>query len=157
MYTLNSVLKELHYGLELPDHCRDSWLDLDVSIAAAVRTLRLFLLVQITGDILNIATSAGALHVLCLAEVVEYRLRIDPDSNRSHLALEAEQSPQVSRASPRTPCRRIGCVSRLTVTCEPTHDERYSRRTSHNFALERHGPECPYADADAHAVVLATD
>jgi hypothetical protein len=33
-------------------------------------TLRMFLVVQITGDALNLVTSVGALHVLCLAELL---------------------------------------------------------------------------------------
>ncbi len=71
VYTLNGVLKELHYGL-------GSLLIVVVTVGSIwmyrlwppSALLRLFLVVQITGDALNLATSVGALHVLCLAELL---------------------------------------------------------------------------------------
>jgi|HubBroStandDraft_2_1064218.scaffolds.fasta_scaffold49509_2 hypothetical protein len=71
VYTLNSVLKELHYGL-------GTLLIVVVTIGSIwmyrlwppSASLRLFLLVQLVGDALNLATSVGALHVLCLAELL---------------------------------------------------------------------------------------
>jgi hypothetical protein len=71
VYTLNGILKELHYGL-------GSLLIVVVTVGSIwmyrlwppSATLRMFLVVQITGDALNLATSVGALHVLCLAELL---------------------------------------------------------------------------------------
>jgi hypothetical protein len=98
VYTLNSVLKEIHYGL-------GTLLVVVVTVGSIwmyrlwppTAALRLFLVVQLVGDALNLATSVGALHVLCLAELMSnIGFALILIRTGRNVALEDGQSAQVT-------------------------------------------------------------
>jgi hypothetical protein len=70
VYTLNGDLKDLHYGLGtllmVVVGVGSIWM---YRLRPPSATVRIFLVVQIIGDVLNLATALGALHVLFLAEM----------------------------------------------------------------------------------------
>jgi hypothetical protein len=71
VYTLNGDLKVLHFGfgalLMVVVAVGSIWM---YRLRPPSATVRIFLVVQIVGDVLNLATAVGALHVLFLAEVL---------------------------------------------------------------------------------------
>jgi uncharacterized membrane protein len=71
VYTLNADLKEFHYALGtllIVVVCAGSlWMS---RLRPSSTTVRVFLFVQLTGDVLNVMTAFGELHVLFLAELV---------------------------------------------------------------------------------------
>jgi len=101
VYTLNGDLKDLHYGL-------GTLLMVVVAVGSVwmyrlrppSATLRIFLVIQIVGDVLNLATAVGALHVLFLAEVLSnigFALILIRTGRK--IALEDGRTPQVTRAA----------------------------------------------------------
>jgi uncharacterized membrane protein len=101
VYTLNVGLKDLHYGL-------GSLLMVVVAVGSIwmyrLRTpsasVRMFLVIQIAGDVLNLATAVGALHVLFLAEILSnigFALILIRTGRR--IALEEEGTPRVTDAT----------------------------------------------------------
>jgi hypothetical protein len=71
VYTLNGVLKNVHFGLGtvliVVVFVGSLWM---YRLWSPTFTVRMFLLAQLIGDVLTLATVVGAFHVLFLAEIV---------------------------------------------------------------------------------------
>lgn len=71
VYTLNGVLKNVHFGLGtvliLVVFVGSLWM---YRLWPPTPAARLFLLMQVSGDVLTLATAVGALHLLFLAEML---------------------------------------------------------------------------------------
>jgi hypothetical protein len=71
VYSLNSELKNLHYALGtvliIVVTVGSLWL---FRLTPPSNLVRMFLVVQLTGDVLNVLTAFGKIHLLCAAEVL---------------------------------------------------------------------------------------